>query len=440
MPTQSLPPAGPVMAPHAPSGVIGRIVVPPSKSLTQRALVAAVVAPPGSRVIRALDAEDPRLLYQAFQTAGYRLRWRDEVIQAEGRDLPRRGAMTLGNNGTGVRFLLAHMAAQPGEWIVDGSLRLRERPIGPLVDALVKLGAAIEPCDEALTGSAPALWRLPLRVRGRDLAGGSVTLDAAASSQFVSALLLLGPHLPGGLSIRLPAAPPSRPYLALTARVLGAFGGEVSLSGDWREFSVAEGPLVPTEYQVEGDWSASAFPLAAVAVAGGDVEIGGVSRDSLQGDRVILDVLEAAGCRVDAVPGGVRVRGPVTRPVQADLLDAPDLFPALSVVAAVAGGRLSGLAGLAAKESDRLEVMAAHLAAFGFDVARTADTFSAPGGARGVSAPRTPLDPAADHRVAMALAVAGTVVPGVRVADPGCVGKSWAGFWEDWQDLVGHPP
>jgi 3-phosphoshikimate 1-carboxyvinyltransferase len=277
---------------------------------------------------------------------------------------------------------------------------------------------------------------LPLRVRGGALAGGEVVLDAAASSQFVSALLMLGCRLPDGLSVKLLAPPPSRPYLDLTVDVLNAFGVDVEVAGGVLCFRVAPQALRAVEHRVEGDWSAAAFPLAGVAVAGGEVAIDNLRENSRQGDAAILPLLLAAGCAV--VPGGgsLTVRGPASRPLSADLRDAPDMFPALAVVVAAVGGRLVGLGGLRGKESDRLTVMTRHLRALGAEVAMGEDWFAAPGGLPARSACRQPCDPAADHRIAMALAVAGTVVAGTRIADPAVVAKSWPGFWSQWQALT----
>ncbi len=415
-------------APYSPLGIRGTVRVPPSKSLTQRALVAAALAGAGSAVRRPLDAEDPRLLAAALAGAGFGLEWGADGVTVRAGAPVRTGAFHLGNNGTGARFLLAQLAALPGEWTVDGSARLRARPMAPLVAALRALGARIA----APGGEPPAL---PLVVAGRALAGGAVALDASASSQFVSALLLLGPALPDGVSVRLPAPPPSRPYLDLTAEVLAAFGARVVETPGGAEFAVRGGALAPAEFTVEGDWSAAAFPLAAAAVVGGGVEVAGVRAGSRQGDAAVLAILAAAGCRVGAGADGVTLAGPATQPLAADLRDTPDLFPALAVVTTAVGGRLEGLHGLAAKESDRLAVMTRHLSALGYEVASGDSWFAAPGGGRPRGA-AAPLDPAADHRVAMALAVAGCAVPGVRILDPDCVAKSWPAFWPTWNRLV----
>jgi 3-phosphoshikimate 1-carboxyvinyltransferase len=413
--------------------VSGRITVPPSKSLTQRALLAAACAGAGSRVVRPLDAEDPRLLAAALAAAGFRLGWEGDEVLATGRDEVAGAELSLGNNGTGARFLLARLAALPGDWRLDGVPRLRERPFGALVRALAALGADVE-------AEGPGEPRLPLRVRGRSLSGGRVQLDPSASSQFVSALLLLGPCLPDGVEIVLDATPPSRPYVALTVEVLAAFGVRCESAGDGRVVRAAPGGWRPATFEVEADWSAAAFPFAAAAVAGGDVEVTGVRLDSRQGDAVVAGLLAEAGCRVRATGAGVALAGPATKPVVADLRDTPDLFPALAVVVAVAGGRLTGLGGLAAKESDRLGVMVAHLRALGFRVVVEDGAFTSSGGLAGVAAPAGALAPAGDHRVAMAVALAATVVPGVWVADPECVAKSWPGFWAGWDELVGVAP
>ena len=422
-----------VAVPPAPGGVSGSIRVPPSKSLTQRALLAAALAGGGSTVQHALDAEDPRLLFAGLRALGFRLEWSGDTVTASGRDPVSEAALDLGNNGTGARFLLAQLAALPGTWTLDGTPRLRERPMADLVAALRGLGAEIEAGGAASAG-APA--RLPLRVRGRPLAGGEVSIDASASSQFVSALLLLGAALPAGLTVRLDREPPSRPYLDLTAEVLAAFGAAPRVDEGGRVLAAGGGRLVPAAYPVEGDWSAAAFPLAAAAVAGGRVEVEGVRRDSRQGDAVVLRLLARAGCTVRESARGVVLEGPAGAPLEAELRDMPDLFPALAVVVATAGGRLHGLRGLAGKESDRLAVMTRHLAALGFTVAAGADWFASRGGAPRTVAPPVALDPAADHRIAMALAVAGTVVPGVRVAGAACVAKSWPGFWSDWRCIT----
>ena len=232
--------------PDAPLGIAGRIAVPSSKSLTQRALVAAARAGVGASVEAPLDAEDSRLLHAALQAAGFALGWDGDTIVAGGHGPVPGAELKLGNNGTGVRLLLAQLAGLPGRFLLDGSPRLRERPVAPLVRALRRLGASIRP---EVPGNGD---HLPLVVRGRVLDGGVVALDASASSQFVSALLMLAPLLPAGLEVRLPVSPPSRPYIDLTLGVLRAFGVEAEAEASGLAWFVAPGPYRSVRLQSGG--------------------------------------------------------------------------------------------------------------------------------------------------------------------------------------------
>ncbi len=230
----------------------------------------------------------------------------------------------------------------------------------------------------------------------------------------------------------------SRPYVELTLGLIQFFGisvGVVSETENWRFIIRGRQSYQPTFLEVEGDWSAAAFPMAAAAVTGGTVEVAGVHRSSRQGDAVVADLLAACGCEVETGPGGVTVRGPARRPVLANLRNTPDLFPPLAVVVAWVGGRLEGLETLAAKESDRLAVMTDRLHRLGFGVRRTADAFESDGRRPRRAARVGALSPAGDHRVAMALAVAGSVLEGVTIRDAECVAKSWPGFWQSWASL-----
>lgn len=406
--------------PWAREGLFGEVAVPPSKSLAQRYLLAACLAGPPSQVDNVPAAEDPQLLLAALRAVGFQLRVEGATVGVEGYSPVPEARVFLGNNGTGARLLLALLASLPGRFVVDGVERLRQRPIAGLVTALRSLGARIQ-------GDA-----LPLVVEGGELNGGTVRVDARPSSQFVSALLFLGCRLPGGLRVELPQPVPSWPYVAMTAGVLREFGAEVALG---RNAVAVSGPLEPRRVTVEGDWSAAAFPLVGVAVAGGEVRVTGVRTASWQGDAAIVDILRGAGCRVNLEPGAVRAAGPASGAVVARLFDAPDLFPPLAVLVALRGGELSGLEHLAYKESDRVRVMADRLRQLGLDVEAEGSCFRARGGGK-PQAPAVPLSPEADHRIAMALAVAGLAAPGLRLADPQCVGKSWPGFFEAWRRLV----
>jgi len=404
-----------------------RVSVPSSKSLTNRALVAAAVAD-GATIRRPLDCEDTRLLAEAIEAAGWPVAWGERIEVGARRRAPSGPVhLHLGNSGTGARLITALCAAVPGHFVVDGTARLRERPMAPLLVALQSLGADIE----ASAGG------LPVRIHGRVLAGGALTLAPAVSSQFATALLLIGPMLRSGLELSLEGRIPSRPYLDLTEETLADFGVVVERDRAGRRWKVPAGRPRPTELTVEGDWSAAAFFLAAAAVAGGRVEVSGLRRDSRQGDRCVVDTLARAGLSVAWSGDELAAEGPVTAPLSAHLADAPDLFPALAAVAASAprGSRLDGLDHLKHKESDRLEVMVANLRALGAKVVRDERSFTVTAGLQARVSPRR-VTSAGDHRIAMAMAVAALVAGPLELDDASCVQKSFPGFWDQWAVIV----
>jgi len=408
--------------------VDARVKVPSSKSLTNRALVAAAVAG-GGVVERPLDCEDTRLLADALAVAGWQVERAKAVTLGPRSAPPGEAVLDLGNSGTGARLLLALLAAVPGRAVVDGSDRLRERPMGPLLKALRRLGAQL--------GAAPG-DALPVRVDGRKLAGGRVKLAPQVSSQFVSALLLAAPLMTRGLELEVEGAVPSRPYLRLTQQVLLAFGAAVETDRDLMHWRVGPGPLEPIRFEVEGDWSAAAFFAAAAAVSGGAVTIENLSLESAQGDRRIVEILASAGVEIEGAGGGIAVRGRALHPFAADLGDSPDLFPALAVVAAAAnpGSELSGLEHLRHKESDRLAVMVDNLGRLGARLEVAGDTVRVERSFPGRLERPVEVSAASDHRIAMAMAVAALIAGPLRLDDLDCVGKSFPGFWREWEKVV----
>lgn len=408
------------------SNLSASVDVPASKSLTNRALVAAAVAD-GGEVDNPLDCEDTRLLANALAAAGWTVEWTDRVRLGPRRSLDDEVSLWLGNSGTGARLVLGLLAATPGRFLVDGTPRLRERPMAPLVEALARLGASVE-CSDG---------RLPAAVEGHLLEGGEVVISPRVSSQFVSSLLLAAPLMRRGIVLDVEGELPSRPYVDLTEQVLREFGVEVDRAPSSRRWRVPPGKARPARVTIEGDWSAAAFPAAAAAVVGGSVSVGPLALDSLQGDRAVCDFLRSAGVEVTEVGDRVRFRGPAQRPLIADLRETPDLFPALSVVAAtVTGSKLAGLDHLKHKESDRLAVMVANLRRLGCEVEVADAVFC-------IHRPLPKAHPlpievtaADDHRIAMAMAVAALRVVPVDLDDPDCVVKSFPGFWQTWSGML----
>jgi 3-phosphoshikimate 1-carboxyvinyltransferase len=414
--------------------VRARLAAPPSKSVTQRALVVASLCRGRSRLRRPLLGDDGALLSAALAACGI------TIAAAAGDDLEVEGgaaargagsALLLGNAGTAMRFLAARLAVEPDPRLLDGGARMRQRPIEDLLASLRALGLEAE----AVRGNGCP----PIRVGGGRPRGGAVRLSGARSSQFVSALLMAAPRYESGVEIGLDDALVSRPYVDLTVAVMRRFGVEVR-RGPGTGFTVSPGQSYrPADLTIEGDWSSASYLFAAAAIVPGRVEVTGLDPASPQGDAGILEILRGMGCRVEASAQVISIEGPDRlRAVEADLRDMPDLAPTVAVLALFADGPscIQGVPHLRLKESDRIEALAAGIAALGGDVETAPDgLLIRPRGLRGAV-----IDPHGDHRMAMAFAVAGLRTPGVVVSDPDCVTKSYPGFWDDFDRLGGAGP
>jgi 3-phosphoshikimate 1-carboxyvinyltransferase len=429
-------------APPAPVSVpdgrraAGAVRPPSSKSLTHRACAIAVLSREPIVIERPLDAEDTRLFVAALERLGFAVgRMPERIELAPPKAFPGEAVLHCGNAGTFFRFLIALAATIPSRIRIDGAPRLRERPAGPLVAALRALGVAID--EEGAAGCAP------LVVHGGALDGGAVRLDAGESSQYLSALLLAGTRARSPLAIEVPRLA-SSPYVDLTIAMLERFGGRVDRPAPGR-WVVHPARLAGGAVEIEADLSAAAYPAAAAALTGGTVEILGVSPESKQGDRRFLDLLRTMGAGVTWGAAAVVVRGATLAGIDADLSEMPDQVPTLAALAPFARGttRISNVAHLRIKESDRLAAMTAELRRAGAAVEELADGLVIPGvwaeGGPPFELPSAPvtIDPHDDHRIAMAMALVGLRRPGLAIADPGCVGKSYPGFWRDLAALLG---
>ena len=355
--------------------------------------------------------------------------WDDIIEIGERRGPDERVTLDLGNSGTGARLLLSLLAAVPGRFVVDGGPRLRQRPMAPLLDCLKTLGGGVRSVD----------GHLPVEMNGGVLIGGKATLRPEVSSQFVSSLVLAAPLMVRGLDLDVVGPLPSAPYLDLTEDVLRAFGARVEVDRRRRRWQVSPGLEPGTRYRVEGDWSAAAFVLAAHGVAGGEVEVGPLDRHSRQGDRVVCEILAPYGVEYRQEKDRLLLRGSAGRPFTADLSNAPDLFPAMAVVAAAApaGSLFSGLDHLKHKESDRLAVIVENLRRLGAELTVDDAGLHILSPMRRGHAVPPEVTAAGDHRIAMAMAVAALAAGPLHLDDASCVAKSFPGFWSMWDRLVG---
>lgn len=419
----------------------GRVAVPGSKSITQRYFNLALLADLPLVVHRPLLSEDPRLFLGALEACGFRVEHADGSLRLEPGEGTASAEIFCGNGGTMFRFLTAALTARPGSWRLDGVERLRERPVGPLVSALRQLGAEIDcPGREGYA---------PLEITGGSLRGGRCTLDAGASSQYLSALLMAGQATPEPVAIEVGALT-SEPYVDLTLDAIAELGGSVRREGSVFHARPSRLSAAGGEVTVEADFSAVAYPAAAAMLTGGKVRIDGPRPGSRQGDRRFVDLLERMGARVrwhrDVGPEGRRrssleVAAGTLSAVDVDLSGTPDQVPTLAALAPFAAGttRITGVPHLRIKESDRLSAMARELTRVGAAVEELPDGLVIEGCWARSDPPRTPVSVRShgDHRIAMSMALVGLRRPGVTVLDPGVVAKSYPGFWTDLENLLG---
>ncbi|MEM8961887.1 MAG: 3-phosphoshikimate 1-carboxyvinyltransferase [Acidobacteriota bacterium] len=419
--------------------VDGRVRVPSSKSITQRFFALALVGKSEVVVHRPLLSEDTRLFLGGLAACGFDIEHGSArvTVRPPTGEPPIEREVFCGAGGTMLRLLTACLAVVPGRSRLDGIARLRERPLGPLIAALEELGVRIRSLEEP--GHAP------LEIRGPSLRGGTCELDASRSSQFLSALLIAAQAAPRETHITVPSLT-SEPYVDLTLDAIRAFGGEVEVTGPdehgVRRYRVYPTNLGASEVWVEADYSAVAYPAAAALVTGGVARIEGVVPDSKQGDRHFLELLRQMGAEVTWGEDFVEVRAGAEglRAIEADLSTMPDQVPTLAALAPFARGttRIDNVAHLRIKESDRLRAMSTELRRLGAEVDERDDGLVIPGVWADAAPPSEPVvvDSWGDHRIAMSLALVGLRRPGVSVAEPRVVAKSYPAFWQDVETLI----
>ena len=418
-----------------PSGrvVTGRVQPPPSKSITQRVFNLSLLARRPIEITRPLMAEDTDLFAAALESLGFRCeRQQERIALYPGR--PASGAQIwCGNNGTMLRFLTAALTTVPGEWTLDGSERLRQRPVGPLIDVLRLLGAHIRYGD--LEGFAP------ITIAGGSLQGGRVELDAGLSSQFVSAVLMAATQAEDEVVLNVRSLV-SAPYLQLTRKIMESFGAVTVEDASTGVYRVQPSSLERDHYEVEGDFSSAAYSAVAALLTGGSVSVEGLGQESQQGDRKFLDVLSAMGAGLKWHEKGFEIHAerPLTG-IDIDFANLPDQVPTLAALAPFAAGRtvIRNVRHLRIKESDRLAAMVRELSRLGAAIQERADGLEIEGSwadRSRIPTQRVEVETHGDHRVAMSLALCGLVRPGVIVRNPEVVAKSYPSFWNDLEQLI----
>jgi len=416
------------------TGIQARIRVPGSKSLTNRALLLAALAQGTSCLSGVLFSEDTQYMLDALATLGFETTV-DETLQevsitgCAGR-IPKPGALFLGNAGTCVRFLTAAaVLADEGACIdIDGSARMQQRPIQDLVDALCSVGCRIDYLNEA---GCP-----PLRIAGGGFAGGRVSMAGNKSSQYFSALLMIGPYGRKDLELVPKGTLVSQPYVRMTRGLMQDFGVEVREQDGI--FTVPAGQCYKAkEYPIEPDASAGSYFLGAAAILGGCVTLDGLGSDSVQGDAAFAKVLERMGCKLKMDTRTITLEGGDLCGIDVDLNMMPDVALTLAVVALFANGttRIRNVANLKIKECDRLAALHRELGRLNAKVRLFPDGLEITPPAHDTLAGAV-LDTYDDHRMAMSLYLAGLVVPGVQLKNPGCVQKTYPDYFNDMDQYL----
>jgi len=415
------PPVGPIDA---------VISVPGSKSIANRALVCAMLSKEASRISGIPSGDDAQVVLDVIRDSGRSVtNLGNEVIIGETSTLKFPGIIDAVLAGTSSRFLTAVAALFESTTIIDGAAVLRSRPMADLHNALSSLGAEVSHLGE--------VGHLPVAISRGSLSGGEIHIAGNVSSQFISALMLIGPMLDVGLVIHVDGPLVSRSYVEMTAHVMRSFGASVVL--DDSSITVSTGAYDGRNYSIEPDYSSAAFPLVAVALREGRVVIPGLASSSLQGDSEIVSILQKMGLSCVTSGSDVSVSRLVTTavlPLVMDMSDCSDLVPAVAVACCMASGEsvLSGIGFIRKKESDRLGDLANELNRAGGNVTVEEDGIRIVGPCSWNS---VVFDSHHDHRMAMALSLLSLCAPGVEVANPDVVTKSWPSFFIDMVPILG---
>jgi 3-phosphoshikimate 1-carboxyvinyltransferase len=404
------------------------ITIHGSKSYTHRALIVSALADGESVLVNALRSDDTERTIQGLEKFGIPIFQRSDGLHVLGKGGKLEGAdegIFVGNSGTSMRFLTALSALKNGRTLLDGNERMRERPIGDLLDGLSALGIRAYSKDK--NGCPPVV------MESQGLQGGKAKIKGEESSQFLSGLLMIAPYAREDVHVEITGHLASKPYVDITLNVMSAFGVEVKRDGYHSFFVRAGQRYLPRTYRIEGDASNASYFFSAAAITKGRVRVENFCPNSVQGDAGFLSILEKMECEVTRGESWAEVQGKELNGVEVDMHTMPDLVPTLAVTSAFARGEtlITNIGHLRLKESDRIRALAGELAKMGIRVVEGIDWLKVEGG----GAHGAEIKTHDDHRLAMSFAIAGLAVPGVKIKGEECVNKSFPGFWEKLQGL-----
>ncbi len=406
------------------------IQLPGSKSLTNRSLLIAALAEGTTTIHNALFSDDSSFFAEALAKLGFEIRSDESsgtyVVHGLGGDIPARNAdLFIGNAGTAARFLAAMLTLGNGMFSLDGDVRMRQRPIQDLLDALTQLGAEI---------TSPS-GRLPLWVKASGLAGGKAIVSGEVSSQFLSGLLMSAPYAKSPVEITVVNGLNSKPYIDMTIAVMTDFEVNVIREG-YERFLIPSSHYQPREsYTIEPDASAASYFFAAPAILGGTVKVNHIDMHSKQGDIAFVNILQQMGCQVHTGSGFIEVTGPEElKGIDVDMQDFSDTAQTLAAIApfAISPTTIRGVGFIRAKETDRLSAVCTELRRLGVTVQAHEDGLTI---IPAESFRSACIHTYNDHRMAMSFSLIGLRVPGIRIENPACVSKTFPNYFEVLEGL-----
>ncbi len=423
-----------------PHSLNATVRVPGSKSLTNRALLIASLASGTTHLTNALFSDDSRYFAKALQTLGFDVQLDESnfsmTVTGLGGKIPAKKAeLFIGNAGTAARFLSAFLTLGNGEYILDGEPRMRERPIGDLMEALAQLGCDIEAMQKAEGGMQNGQICPPIKINASGLKGGKTKIAGDISSQFLSALLMTAPYAKTPIEVELTTDLNSKPYVDMTIAIMKDFGVEVERN-EYSRFTIHPSSFFPlSSYAIESDASAASYFFAAPAICGGTVKVENISRKSVQGDIAFLDVLKQMGCEVEEADNSITVHRPSSIVgIDVDMRDIPDTAQTLAAVAPFASSptRIRGIASARVKETDRVHATCVELDRLGVRVEEHEDGMTIYPVEKMRSASIQTYN---DHRMAMAFSLIGLRFDGVTIENPSCVSKTFPNYFEVLETL-----
>jgi len=401
-----------------------KVVAPPSKTHTLRAIILASLAQGKSIIRNPLFGQDQLNVIESLKKLGVHIDKTADKITIEGtagKLKPVAGELNVGESGVGMNFLTSAACLAEKPVVLTGTGRLNERPIGEVVEGLHQLGCKIEYLDK---DGFP-----PIKVFGGGIKGGFAKMKGQKTSQYFSSLAISSPYALTPVLLECVDTMTEQPYFDITLQMMQEFGIEAQ-NHNYKQVLIPNGKKYSAkDITIEGDYSSASFFFLAAAICKSKVTVAGLNPNTKQGDKAFLDLMKKMGCNVTSTTDGVCIEGRQLNAIEQDMSNLPDLVPPLAIAAAFAKGtsRLTNIGHLRLKESDRLAVMASQLHKMGVNAACNQNSLIIEGSSTIHGAD---IDPHNDHRIAMSFAVAGLATGNQKIQNEMCVAKSFPDFWQ----------